>query len=93
MTTERAEHDPLPPLPDLLQVVGSLGFRVPHWTGTTTVRQASSDSDLGLCALVAVLEETLPEPFPEDLLESVDTLDDLYGFALVKASRNVGSRP
>ena len=81
---------PLPPLDEVFDLIRSLGFDVSQWSAETTIEHAATESDLAFFALVAVLEQELPEPFPEDLLEAVVTLGELYDFAVVKASRNQG---
>jgi hypothetical protein len=39
-------------------------------------------------ALVLGLERWLPEPFPEDLLDQIETVDELLDFAEIKLSRS-----
>jgi hypothetical protein len=77
-----------PTLRRLRAVLGELGVPPATVHHDVTLDAFTADAgELALAALILHLEADLPEPFPTDLLDQIDTLGDLLAFADVKRSR------
>lgn len=66
------------------RLLADLGYP-PEQRGPATPLVALRSAPVQYCMFLLALEADLGSPFPEDLLDVLETLDDLRAFAAVKA--------
>lgn len=87
--TEPAEPGPAGFDPEVTATMADLGIDLSRFPlGTSIDRFVAEMGEPAFAWLVFALESHLPQPFPEDLLQQIDTLDDLAWFAETKRSHN-----
>jgi hypothetical protein len=72
---------------DVAVAMAGVGVDLRNYPPDTAIEEFIADvGEPAFAVLVLVLESHLPEPFPEQLLQEIATLDDLAWFAHIKLS-------